>query len=249
MEQQKALVLPVPYFHVVFTTDHAINPWVGANRAVIYNLLFATAAAVLQGFARREWGAWLGITAVLHTWSQILLRHVHVHMVVTGGGLSFDGRRWVRCAPGYLFDIVAVSAAFRDAFCEGLVRLAEEGKLVGVELAEREAVATSVKATVAEMQAKKWEVFAKPFEKPEAVIEYRSRYVHAVAISNHRITNIAQGQVSFTYHDNADGGKQKEMTLPGVEFIRRFLLHVLPERFVRVRYYGLHHSAARKSKL
>jgi hypothetical protein len=239
---QKVYLLPIPYFHVVFTTDHAINAWVGANGAAIYNLLFATAAAILQQFAARELGGEVGITAVLHTWGQTLERHIHLHCIVTGGALRFDGRRWVRCAPDYLFDIVAVSAAFRDAFCAGLERLAKQGQLVGVDVAE-------VKATVAAMQAKKWEVFAKPFAKPEAVIDYLSRYVHAVAISNYRITNIADGQVSFTYYDNPDGGKQKEMSLPAVEFIRRFLLHVLPERFVRIRYYGLHHRAARKTKL
>ena len=139
---------------------------------------------------------------------------------------------------------MAVSAAFRDAFCAGLVRLAEQGQLVGVSVAE-------VIATVATMQAKPWEVFAKPFEKPEAVIEYLSRYVHAVAISNSRLTHIGDGQVSFTYYDNQDGGKQKEMTLSAFEFIRRFLWHVLPDGFVRTLrgYYGLHHSAARKTKL
>ena len=242
VEGQKVYLLPIPYFHVVFTTDHALNAWVSANRAAIYNVLFETAAAVLKQFAALELRGELGITAVLHTWGQTLLQHLHLHCIVTGGALSFDGQRWVRCAPGYLFDIVAVSAAFRDAFCAGLVRLAEQGKLVGVEMAE-------VKATVATMQAKPWEVFAKPFEKPEAVIDYLSRYVHAVAISNYRITHIADGQVRFSYHDNQDGGKQKELTLPAVEFIRRFLLHVLPERFVRIRYYGLHHSAARKTKL
>ena len=242
VEGQKVYLLPIPYFHVVFTTDHALNAWVSANRAAIYNVLFETAAAVLKQFAALELRGELGLTAVLHTWGQTLLQHLHLHCIVTGGALSFDGQRWVRCAPGYLFDIVAVSAAFRDAFCAGLVRLAEQGKLVGVEMAE-------VKATVATMQAKPWEVFAKPFEKPEAVIDYLSRYVHAVAISNYRITNIADGQVRFSYHDNQDGGKQKELTLTAVEFIRRFLLHVLPERFVRIRYYGLHHSAARKTKL
>jgi len=242
VEQQTALVLPIPYFHVVFTTDHAINAWVPANRAVIYNLLFETASATLQQFAARELGGTLGLTAVLHTWGQTLPLHVHVHCVVTGGALSFDGQRWVRCAPNYLFDIVAVSAAFRDAFCAGLAQLAEQGQLVGVDVAE-------VKAAVAAMQAKLWEVFAKPFAKPEAVIDYLSRYVHAVAISNYRITNIADGQVSFTYYDNPDAGKQKVMTLSALEFIRRFLWHVLPDRFVRIRYYGLHHSAARKTKL
>ncbi len=242
VEAQKVYLLPIPYFHVVFTTDHAINAWVPANRAVIYNLLFATASTTLQQFAACELGGELGITAVLHTWGQTLPLHVHVHCVVTGGALSFDGRRWVRCAPNYLFDIVAVSAVFRDQFCAGLVQLAEQGQLVGVDVAE-------VKAAVAAMRAKAWEVFAKPFATPERVIEYLSRYVHAVAISNYRITHIAAGQVRFTYYDNQDGGKQKELTLSAVEFIRRFLLHVLPERFVRIRYYGLHHSAARKTKL
>jgi hypothetical protein len=214
---------------------------VPANRAAIYNLVFATAVAILQQFAARELGGEVGITAVLHTWSQTMLGHVHVHCVVTGGALSFDQRRWVRCAPKYLFDILAVSAAFRDAFCAGLVRLAEQGQLVGV---TREDVQT----TVAEIHAKNWEVFAKPFATPDVVLDYLSRYVHAVAISNYRITQIADGQVSFTYYDNPDGGQKKTMTLSALEFIRRFLLHVLPDRFVRIRYYGLHHSAARKTK-
>lgn len=144
----------------------------------------------------------------------------------------------MRCAPNYLFDILAVSAAFRDAFCAGLVRLAEQGQLVGVDV-------ETAKAVVAGIQAKKWEVFARPFENPAAVIDYLSRYVHAVAISNSRITAIADGQVRFTYYDNQDGGKQKEMCLPALEFIWRLLLHVLPDRFVRIRSYGLHHSAAR----
>jgi hypothetical protein len=242
VEAQKVYLLPIPYFHVVFTTDHAINAWVLANRAVIYNLLFETASTTLQQFAARELGGELGMTAVLHTWGQTLLQHIHWHCVVTGGALRFAGRRWVRCAPNYLFDIVAVSAAFRDALCAGLVQLAEQGQPVGVDV-------ETVKTTVAAMQAKPWEVFAKPFATPERVIEYLSRYVHAVAISNSRITHIADRQVRFTYYDNQDGGKQKELTLPALEFIRRFLLHVLPGRFVRIRYYGLHHSAARAKKL
>jgi hypothetical protein len=242
VEQQKVLLLPIPYFHVVFTTDHAINDWVPANRAVIYNLLFDTASQTLQAFAAKELGGILGMTGALHSWGQTVLGHVHTHLIVTGGALSFDGQRWVACKPNYLFDIVAVSAAFRDAFCDGLERLADQGKLEGVDAAE-------VKATVAEMRAKDWEVYVKPFDGPEPVIEYLSRYVHAVAISNHRITNIADGQVSFTYYDNQADGEKKVMTLPAVEFIRRFLWHVLPAGFTRIRYYGLHHSSARKTKL
>lgn len=242
VEKQKVLQLPIPYFHVVFTIDHAINGWVPANRVVIYNLLFDTASKTLQTFAARKLGGTLGMTGVLHTWSQTLIGHLHLHFIVTGGALSFDDQRWVASKSNYLFDIEAVSAMFRDSFCDGLVQLAEQGKLKGVDAAE-------VKVTVAEMRAKNWEVFAKPFEEPDAVYEYLSRYVHAVAISNYRITNIADGQVSFSYYDNQADGEKKIMTLPAVEFIRRFLWHVLPTRFVRIRHYGLHHSSARKTKL
>jgi hypothetical protein len=242
VEQQKVLLLPIPYFHVVFTTDHAINAWVADNRVVLYNLLFETASATLQAFAASEFGGVLGLTAALHTWGQTILDHVHVHFIVTGGALSFDGQRWISCRPNYLFEIVAVSATFRDAFCDGLEQLAEQGKLKGVAVHE-------VKASVAEMRTKDWEVFVKPFSRPEAVYEYLSRYVHAVAISNYRITGIADGQVSFTYYDNQAGGEKKVMTLSAMEFIRRFLWHVLPAGFVRIRHYGLHHSSARKTKL
>jgi Putative transposase/Transposase zinc-binding domain len=242
VEQQKVLLLPIPYFHLVFTTDHAINGWVPDNRATIYNLLFETASRTLQQFAAQALGGTLGLTAALHTWGQTLHPHVHVHIIVTGGALSFDEQRWVASKPDYLFDIVAMSAAFRNAICDGLEQLVEQGTLVGVAIDE-------VKTTVAEMRAKAWEVFAKPFSRPEAVYEYLSRYVHAVAISNYRITNIADGQVSFTYYDNQAGGEKKVMTLPAVEFIRRFLWHVLPAGFVRIRHYGLHHSSARKTKL
>jgi len=168
VEQHKVVLLPIPYFHVVFTTDHAINAWVPANRALIYNLLFETASGTLQQFAARELGGTLGITAVLHTWGQTLQAHVHVHCIVTGGALSLDGRHWLRCAPNYLFAIVAVSAAFRDAFCVGRLRLAEQGRLVGVAVAD-------VQATVSAMQAKNWEVFAKPFATPAVVIRQPSR--------------------------------------------------------------------------
>lgn len=242
VEQQKVLLLPIPYFHLVFTTDHAINGWVPDNRATIYNLLFETASRTLQLFAAQALGGTLGLTAALHTWGQTLHPHVHVHIIVTGGALSFDEQRWVASKPDYLFDIVAVSAAFRDAFCDGLEQLAEQGTLVGVAIDE-------VKTTVVEMRAKAWEVFAKPFSRPEAVYEYLSRYIHAVAISNYRITAIADAQVSFTYYDNQADGEKKVMTLPAVEFIRRFLWHVLPAGFVRIRHYGLHHSSARKTKL
>jgi len=242
VEAQKVWHLPIPYFHVVFTTDHGINAWVPENRAAFYNLLFSAASETLKAFAAEVLGGELGLTAVLHTWSQVLLGHVHLHCIVTGGALSFDGRRWVRSEADYLFDIVAVAAAFRDRFCAGVVALAERGALAGVEVG-------AVKTAVAAMQAKRWEVFINPFETPAAVINYLSRYVHAVAISNYRLVAVGDGQVRFRYHDNPAGGVEKELTLTAEEFIGRFLWHILPEKFVRVRHYGLHQSTARKRRL
>ncbi len=240
VENQKVMLLPIPYFHVVFTTDHAINELVPDNQRAIYNLLFHTATDVLQVYAGQELGCTLGITVVLHTWSQRLYPHVHIHCIVTGGGLSLDGEQWCASKPDYLFDIVAVSATYRDRFCAGLQKLYDDGKL------ETEA---DVSTIVSEIQAKSWEVFAKPFKDPETVYEYLSRYVNQVAISNYRITDISDGQVSFSYHDNLDEGQEKELRLPADEFIRRFLWHVLPSGFVRIRYYGLHHASARAKKL
>lgn len=252
VEKQKVMLLPVPYFHVVFTTDHALNPLFRQNKVELYNLLFKVVSEVLQERAAVELGCELGITAVLHTWGQTLEEHVHVHCIVTGGGLALDGRRWVRAASQkYLVDVVALSAAYRDKLLRGIERLYRQGKLRLVGEAGELDVARLLKA----LRAKKWEVFIKPFAKPEAVYEYLSRYVHQVAISNYRLEEMSGGRVRFRYYDNRErgevGGKGKEkvMTLAGEEFIRRFLLHVLPHRFVRIRYYGLHHASARKGKL
>jgi hypothetical protein len=242
VEKQSPLLLPIPYFHLVFTTDHAINPLVPDNQRAIYHLLFQSAADSIKQFAKTELHAEVGLTAVLHTWSQRLNPHVHLHCIVTGGGLSLDGSRWVRAKPNYLFDIVALSAYFRDRFCAGLAKLSEQADFnLPPEF--------DLMAVLAQMQAKCWEVFIKAFKGPEVVYDYLSRYVNQVAISNYRITDISQGQVSFSYHDNLDEGQQKTMTLSAHQFIARFLWHVLPDRFVRIRYYGLHHSQARKRKL
>jgi hypothetical protein len=182
---------------------------------------------------------------VLHTWGQKLDPHVHIHCLVTGGGLAEGGERFVRSQPKYLFDVVALSAAYRDRFCKKIKRLVKKGQLELAGLGS----AAEVVALVEEVRAKKWEVYAKPFDQPEIVYEYLSRYVHQVAISNHRIVKIEKGRVWFRYHDNKDGGKEKVLCLTGVEFMRRFLWHVLPAGFTRIRHYGLHHSRARKGKL
>jgi len=250
--KQKVLLLPIPYFHMVFTVDHALNPLIAQNQWLFYNLLFETVSQSLQAMAKAELGCELGITLVLHTWGQQVDAHYHIHCIVTGGGLALDRSRWVRPKNRrYLFDVVALSAAYRDRLLGGLRELHQQGKV----LQFGEAAKLDVDAIIDECWQKKWEVFAKPFDTPEAVYEYLSRYVHQVAISNHRLEKVEDGQVTFRYFDNreraaaGEKGKEKKLTLPVFEFIRRFLQHILPSGFVRIRYYGLHHSSARKAKL
>jgi hypothetical protein len=165
--------------------------------------------------------------------------HVHVHCIVTGGALSFDQKRWVRSGPRFLFDVKELSRRYRDRLCRKVKRLWKAGEL---HCCEGEDVA----GLLAEIRGKKWEVYAKVFADPENVIEYLSRYVHATAISNYRILKIAKGKVHFEYHDNRDGGKKKVLKLDGVEFMRRFLWHVVPSGFRRIRHFGLHHPSCRE---
>lgn len=252
VEKRKVMQLPIGYFHIVFTTDHGLNPLFRQNKVTLYNLLFKAVSAVLQAKAGAELGCELGISAVLHTWGQQMEEHVHVHCIVTGGGLALDGRRWVKPkGKGYLVDVVELSAAYRDKLLRGIARLQRQGKL---SLAGQ-AAALNVAGLLKDLREKKWEVFIKPFDNPEAVYEYLSRYVHQVAISNYRLEEISGGRVKFRYYDNreraavGEKGKEKALTLTGEEFIRRFLLHVLPSGYVRIRHYGLHHSSARKEKL
>ena len=252
VEKQKVLQLPIPYFHLVFTTDHALNPLIEANPVQFYDLLFATVNQVLQGQAEQELGCQLGFTAALHTWGQKMDKHVHLHCVATGGGLSRDGSRWVRCpSRRYLLDVVKLSAAYRDALLAEVERKWQEGEweLTG------KAGQLDWGQVVAELRAKNWEVFCKPFEQPETVYEYLSQYVHQVAISNYRLVSLEGGEVRFRYYENrertevGEKGPPKEMSLPVAEFIRRFLSHILPKGYRRIRYYGLHHASARAEKL
>jgi hypothetical protein len=252
VEKQKVLQLPIPYFHIVFTTDHALNPLFEQHPRRLYDLLFQTVSQVLQQKAGEELGCELGITAVLHTWGQSMQRHIHLHTITTGGGLSLDGQRWVKPkSRRYLVDVVALSAAYRDQLLDGIERLYRQGQLS----LTGQAAELDVPLLLAELRAKAWEVFIKPFENPDTVTEYLSRYVHQVAMSNYRLEKFERGQVTFRYYDNrqraevGEKGKEKRMTLSAEEFIGRFLLHVLPPRYVRIRYYGLHHSSARQEKL
>lgn len=246
LAKQAARLIPVPHFQVVFTVDHLVNDLAYVNPQPIYDLLFATANGVLKEFAQRYLGGKVGVTAVLHTWGQTMQHHIHLHCMVTGGALisTADGYVWRSAGRGFLFPVVELSAAFRDAFCQGLQRLVKRGelRLVG------ECTAVDVAKLVQTMQAKAWEVFigAPPNEaKIENLLGYFSRYVYRTAISNQRIRKVEQGQVTFEYYNNrereAEGqGAKRVMTLPAVEFIRRFLRHVLPFQYKRVRHFGLY---------
>lgn len=251
---EQALLLPVPYFHVIFTLPHRLNPLLRTNQRRLYALLFESAAATLQHFARTRRGVELGITMVLHTWGQTLTEHVHVHCVVTAGGLSFDRRRWkslVRkgCRP-FLFPVKALSQHFRHAYLEGLDRLRARQQLVFVGNSAPLAATAQWEELSAALQHLKWVVYAKPpFGSPEQVLKYLSRYTHRVAISNSRLTFVGNGQVRFEYVDYADLHTRKELALTAVEFLRRFLLHVIPSGFMRIRHYGILANCKRHQKL
>ncbi len=239
---EQALLLPLPYFHLVFTLPHLLNPLIRVNQRALYTLLFQAAAQTLQEFARdpKHLGAQLGITAVLHTWGQTLTEHSHVHCIVTGGGLTTDGTQWRPSHPRFLFAVQALSQVFRGKYLAGLRRLRAHHRLhfagESVELAGDEAWTTFL----SQVQDRAWVVYAKPpWGGPEQALKYLSRYVHRVAISNARLVFVGEGVVRFRYKDYAAGGTTKTMELPAAEFLRRFLLHGVPPRFVRIRHFGL----------
>jgi len=235
-----AELLPVPYFHLVFTLPHALNPLAQGNPQTVYRLLFQAAAETLQAFGRDpKWlGGALGITMVLHTWGQNLNQHLHVHCLVTGGALSGDGERWIAAKRGFLFPVRALSKVFRSKYLDALSQAFERGELrfAGQTLAPPKAFAL----LLAKLRAEDWVVYSKrPFAGPEQVVAYLGRYTHRVAISNERLVSFQDGEVQFCWKDYAHGNKTKVMALGAEEFIRRFLLHVLPKSFMRIRHFGL----------
>ncbi len=251
LAQQGARMLPVPHFHVVFTVDHRVNPVAEVNPEAVYDLLFTAANQTLKALARQYLGGEIGVTATLHTWGQTLQHHIHLHCMVTAGAalLTKRGYRWRKSAQGFLLPVKALSQQFRTAFCRGLRRLQQRGELRRVGPCADLDVAALSQA----MQARKWEVYiGKPpprYDAPQ-LLAYLGRYVRRTAISNPRLVALENGQVTFTYYANrereaAERGEPKLMTLPAVEFIRRFLTHVLPFQFKRVRHFGLYASAKR----
>jgi hypothetical protein len=242
LDARRAELLPIPYFHVVFTLPHALNALAQGNPRVIYALLFRAAADTLLIFGRdpRHLGGTIGITAVLHTWGQTLTQHVHVHCLVTGGALSRDHARWIRGRASFLFPVKALSIVFRAKYLEGLHRAFEHGDLAFAAGTAPLADAGPFAALVAQLRATPWVVYAKrPFGGPAQVLQYLGRYTHRIAISNARLVRLTDGVVQFRWKDYADRGRTKLMALGVDEFLRRFLLHVLPRGFVRIRHFGL----------
>jgi hypothetical protein len=252
LADRQAELLPVPYFHVVFTLPAPVAAIAFQNKAVVYAILFRTAAEALATVAAdpRHLGAELGILAVLHTWGQTLTHHPHVHCIVPGGGLSRDGTRWLACRPGFFLPVRVLSRVFRRLFLQALAaafaagQLSFFGDLAG--LAEAGAFAQRLDA----LRRPDWVVYAKPpFGGPDQVLAYLGRYTHRVAIANSRLVSLTDTQVSFRWKDYRHHGTSKVMTLEVNEFIRRFLLHTLPDGFQRIRHYGFLANGHRAAKL
>jgi hypothetical protein len=244
LADREAELLPVPYYHVVFTLPAAIADIAYQNKAVIYDLLFKVSAETLLTIAAdpKHLGARIGITAVLHTWGSALTHHPHVHMIVPGGGISLDGQRWVSCRPGFFLSVRVLSRLFRRLFLQKLITTHQAGRLSFFGNHAHLADVQSFAAFLAPLRKTEWVVYSKrPFGGPEAVLAYLSRYTHRVAIANSRLIACDERGVTFKWKDYRIEGRDryKRMTLGTCEFIRRFLIHVLPKGFHRIRHYGL----------
>jgi len=252
MQERAAELLPVEYFHVVFTIPEQLGFLALQNKRVIYGLLFRAASQTLLEIAadKKHLGAVIGFLAVLHTWGQALQHHPHIHCVIPGGGLSADRSRWVSCREGFFLPVKVLSRLFRGKFVAYLKDANQEGRLVFHGRLEYLAESDQFARFLREVSKTEWVVYAKrPFGGPEQVLKYLARYTHRVAISNQRLVALANRQVTFKWKDYADGNTVKEMILSVKEFTRRFLLHILPRGFVRIRHYGFLANRCRRELL
>jgi hypothetical protein len=242
LEQRQAELLPVEYFHVVFTLPEPLAQLSLQNKQEMYNLLFRATAETLETIAAdpQHLGAHIGFFCILHSWGQTLTAHPHLHCVVPGGGISLDGSRWVACRPGFFLPVKVLSRRFRNVYLRYLEQAYTAGKLQFYGDLEPLSDPTNFARYIAPLGEREWVVYAKPpLGGPERVLDYLGRYTHRVAISNNRLLELKDGQVTFTYKDYKHQQRQKVMTLSAEEFLRRFLLHVLPDGFQRIRHYGL----------
>jgi len=238
LEKQTSELLPVGYFHLVFTLPHELNGLILNHKKIILALLFKAVSKTLLEFGQTRLKGTIGIIAVLHTWDQTLKDHFHLHCLVPAGALSFDHSRWIAARKNFLFPIKALSRVFRGKFLGLLLPHIERGKL---QIKSEE---------VKKAGEKNWIIYAKkPFGSPQTVLDYLGRYTHRVALSNDRILQVENGKVILSYRDRKDGDRKKIMTLDAQEFIRRFLLHVLPDGFMRIRHFGFLANRAKKQAL
>ena len=252
LQDRAAQLLPVPYFHVVFTVPEQIAALALGNKKSVYGILFQAASQTLQEIAAdpKHLGAKLGFLSILHTWTQKLQHHPHLHCVVPGGGLCADGDSWVSCREGFFLPVRVLSSLFRGKLLALLDRAARRGELRFGGATAALASARAWQDFLHRMRRKAWVVYAKPpFGSPERVLKYLARYTHRGAISNRRILSLSDAQVTFRYRDRKRDNTLRTMTLSGVEFLRRFLLHLLPKGFVRIRYFGFLANRSRKAKL
>jgi putative transposase/transposase-like zinc-binding protein len=238
LEKQTAELLPVGYFHLVFTLPHVLNGVILAHKKILLTLLFKAVSETLLEFGQRRFGATVGIIAVLHTWDQTLKDHFHLHCLIPAGALSFDHSRWRSARKNFLFPVTALSLVFRGKFLALLQHNIDRGKV-------------QIKGEEVKKAGKKnWVVYAKkPFGSPKTVLDYLGRYTHRVALSNDRILNVQNGQVTFSYRDRKDRDRKKTMTFDAQEFIRRFLLHILPGGFMRIRHFGFLANRSKRQAL
>lgn len=240
-------LLPVPYFHLVFTIPSCLHEIFLAYPKVAYNLLFAAVADTVKQVAAnpKNLGAQIGMTAVLHTWTQTLLYHPHIHLIVPGGGLDPTRCRWIPSREDFFLSVRILSTVFRGKLLAAIEKAVASGR---IEASTHSSV--PVARLLRRAARRKWVVYAKrPFAGPAQVLAYLGRYTHRIAISNHRIVSLQDDQVTFHYKDRADGDRRKSMTLPAVTFLRRFLLHVLPPGFVRIRHYGFLANSVRRERV
>jgi len=238
LNQQTAELLPVGYFHLVFTLPHELNGLILTHKKILLALLFKAVSETLLEFGQRRLGGTLGIIAVLHTWDQTLKDHFHLHCLVPAGALSLDHSRWISARGNFLFPVKALSRVFRGKFLSLLQQARQRRKIAGT---TRE---------IKPSRQKNWIVYAKkPFGSPRTILDYLGRYTHRVALSNDRIVKVENGQVTLSYRDRKDGDRKKTITLEAHEFIRRFLLHVLPEGFMRIRHFGFLANRSKKQAL
>jgi hypothetical protein len=252
LDDRRSELLPTPYFHVVFTVPEEIAAVALQNKAIVYGILFRAAAETLRTIAAdpKHLGAELGFFAVLHTWGQALLHHPHLHCVVAGGGLADGDTRWIACRPHFFLPVRVLARLFRRLFMKSLEDAFDAGHLGFFGTLEQLRDRRAFQRQLASVRTAEWVVYAKaPFAGPEQVLAYVARYTHRVAISNDRLLGIDNGTIRFRWKDYRNGNRQKAMTLAADEFIRRFLLHVLPQGFQRIRYYGFLGNRYREQKL